>query len=127
MGQVTITVNGRRYEVGCDDGEEPRLRRLAEALDQRVRALVARVGPIGEARLLLLAGLMLEDDVAEAKLQLSVGTADALTIPAAPADTEIPPSRGEGALADEDAAALATTIEALALRVEAVAEAMQHS
>lgn len=69
---VTLNVNGRRYDVTCGDGEEGRLRSLGAALDQRVRRLAASLGQVGEARLLLLTCLLLEDEVADAR---SVGAA----------------------------------------------------
>ena len=67
MGMVTLSVNGRRYEVTCGDGEEERLRQLGASIDLRVGNLVATLGQVGEARLLLLACLLLEDEVAEAR------------------------------------------------------------
>lgn len=68
MAQVALDINGRRYEMACDDGQEERLRRVGHFLDQRVRALARQVGPVGENRLLLMAALMVSDemlDVAE--------------------------------------------------------------
>ena len=65
MAQVNIVVNGRNYSVGCGDGEEDHVRSLAEYLDSRVREIAGSVGQVGEARLFLLAGLMVADDMAE--------------------------------------------------------------
>lgn len=120
MAQVTITVNGRRHDVGCDDGEEERLSNLAARLDQRVRSLVAKVGQIGEARLLLLACLLVEDELSEARLQLAAATGDALTIPAIPQNPQAGPNGGSSTGASQDAAAIAEALEALAGRIEAV-------
>ena len=39
MPKVDISINGRLYPVACDDGQEGRVRDLANMLDQRVRAL----------------------------------------------------------------------------------------
>lgn len=66
MAQVTVTVNGRTYAVGCDDGAEDHVRYLAEYLDSRVKELVGSVGQVGEARLLLMAALTVSDDLANA-------------------------------------------------------------
>lgn len=66
MAQTTVTVNGRSYQVGCDDGEEEHVADLAAFLDKRVRELAGKVGQVGEARLLLMAGLMIADDLATA-------------------------------------------------------------
>lgn len=63
MAQVTLTVNGRSYDVTCDDGQEDQLRDLAAELDARVQQLVRGVGQPGEARLLLLTALLLVDEL----------------------------------------------------------------
>jgi cell division protein ZapA len=62
MATVTITIHGRPYPVACDDGEEAHLQSLADTLDARVAELAGIVGPVGEARLLLMAGLLLSDE-----------------------------------------------------------------
>jgi cell division protein ZapA len=66
MPLVEVMVNGRPYQVGCDTGQEDRLRDLAELFDQRVQALVAAVGQVGDTRLMLMAGLMLADEISTA-------------------------------------------------------------
>ena len=63
MGQVRITLNGRGYDIACDDGQEEHVMRLANAMSERVNQLVAANGQVGEARLLLMAGLLLADDL----------------------------------------------------------------
>lgn len=62
MATVVLTIHGRSYPVACDDGEEPHLLSLAETLNARVEELALTVGPVGEARLLLMAGLLLSDE-----------------------------------------------------------------
>ncbi|MBS0410211.1 MAG: cell division protein ZapA [Proteobacteria bacterium] len=67
MAQLTIDVNGRSYAVGCEDGQEAHLRALAGQIDAQVRQVAAEVGPLGETRLLLMAALMLADELSAAK------------------------------------------------------------
>ena len=50
MGQVTVNLNGHHYTIGCADGDEGRLRVLAEDLDKRMTSLVGAVGQVGDAR-----------------------------------------------------------------------------
>ncbi|MFC3230303.1 cell division protein ZapA [Marinibaculum pumilum] len=69
-GQVRITVNGRSYKIGCDAGEEDRIVELGQYLDGRVAELAARVGQVGDERLLLMTALVLADDLAEAVADL---------------------------------------------------------
>ncbi|HXC91478.1 MAG TPA: cell division protein ZapA [Stellaceae bacterium] len=66
MSQVAVTVNGRPYKIACDDGQEPRIRRLAQYVDARVGEFVRTVGQVGEARLLLLAALVIADELSDA-------------------------------------------------------------
>lgn len=86
MGQVRITLNGRGYDIACEDGQEEHVMRLANAMSERVNQLVAANGQVGEARLLLMAGLLMADDLhsERAKAAATVATS---TAPAAEADS----------------------------------------
>src|SRR5437764_2121722 len=66
MGQVSVPVNGRSYAITCDDGQETRIRRLAQYVDAKVAEFVGSVGQAGEARLLLLAALVIADELSDA-------------------------------------------------------------
>jgi cell division protein ZapA len=66
MGQVSVPLNGRSYAISCDDGQETRIRRLAQYVDAKVAGFVGSVGQVGEARLLLLAALVIADELSEA-------------------------------------------------------------
>lgn len=65
--EVTVTVNGRPYKVACQPGEEDRLRALAASLDRRVTELAKSFGQVGEGQLLVVAGLLLADELDELK------------------------------------------------------------
>jgi cell division protein ZapA len=56
--------------VACGDGEEDHLRDLADYVDQTVQKLVTSVGQAGDARLLVMASLMIADDLSEALQKL---------------------------------------------------------
>ena len=66
MGQVSVPVNGRSYTISCEDGQETRIRRLAQYIDAKVAEFVAGAGQVGEARLLLLAALVIADELSDA-------------------------------------------------------------
>jgi len=66
VSQVNVTVNGRQYSVGCQDGEEEHIAYLAEYVDNRMRELAGSVGQVGETRLLLMTALLVADDLATA-------------------------------------------------------------
>jgi cell division protein ZapA len=65
MAQVVVTVNGRAFELTVADGEEPRIRRLAQYVDGKIGDFVKAHGQIGEARLILLAALVIADELSD--------------------------------------------------------------
>jgi cell division protein ZapA len=65
MGQVTVGVNGRNYTVGCDNGQEDHVAELAAYLDHHIAELKEAMGAVGDTRLMLLAGLMVADELSE--------------------------------------------------------------
>ncbi|GLQ06319.1 cell division protein ZapA [Sneathiella chinensis] len=66
MASVTVKVNGRSYPVICGDGEEDHLRYLAEFVDKKVQDLSKSVANVSEAQLMLMASLLIADDLAQA-------------------------------------------------------------
>ena len=68
MATVTVDINGRPYAVGCADGQEERVRILAKQFDGHVRQVAGEVGHVGDLRLFLMAGLLLADELHEARL-----------------------------------------------------------
>ncbi|MDH3230234.1 MAG: cell division protein ZapA [Alphaproteobacteria bacterium] len=104
MGQLTINVNGHHYTIGCGDGEEDRLRSLAEALTGRMDALVGEVGQVGDARLLVMLNLLLLDEIEETRGAMAPEAAD------------------DG---DDDRAAV--VLESLAARIETLAARLEDA
>ena len=66
MPQISLKINERNYQVTCGDGQEEHLRKLAGHLDERIQDLVGSVGQVGEGRLLVMASLMVADELFEA-------------------------------------------------------------
>ncbi len=64
MPEVEIEIGGRMFEVACQEGEEHYLHAAAKMLDEEAAVLSAQIGRIPEARMLLMAGLMLADKTA---------------------------------------------------------------
>lgn len=64
MPDVSIQIGGRSFEVACQDGEEHYLRTAAALLDAEAETLASQIGRLPEARMLLMAGLMLADKTA---------------------------------------------------------------
>jgi cell division protein ZapA len=109
MGQVVVTVNGRAFPLSCADGEEPRIRRLAQYVDGKVGDFVKIHGQIGEARLILLAALVIADELSD--------TNDIV-------QTERSRTRGLGV---EPSAAVVTGIRGIAQRIESIAARLETS
>jgi cell division protein ZapA len=66
MAVVDVVVNGRTYQVACDDGQEDHLVDLAGYVDKRVAELAKTMGQVGDARLILMAALLVADELSEA-------------------------------------------------------------
>ncbi|WP_372884859.1 cell division protein ZapA [Shimia sp.] len=64
MAEVEIHIGGRSFEVSCKDGEQHFLQAAAKMLDDEAQVLTSQIGRIPEARMLLMAGLMLADKTA---------------------------------------------------------------
>ena len=70
MAHVSVTINGQQYRMLCDDGQEHHLARLAQDLDQRIGNLRGAFGEIGDARLTIMAALILIDELSEQRRRL---------------------------------------------------------
>jgi cell division protein ZapA len=72
LAQVTVKVNGYAYTVGCEDGQESHLQAMSTQVDSRVDSIKALGGNAGEARLLLLAALLMADEIHDLKIELDL-------------------------------------------------------
>jgi cell division protein ZapA len=106
MAQVTVHIHGKPYILGCEDGEEDRLRALASNIDAKVRAVDPGGGALGETRLMLMGALILADEASAATERLVA------------AEQEV--ARLHAQLAQADSRAVAA-IEAAAKQIEAIA------
>ncbi|MEP1231085.1 MAG: cell division protein ZapA [Litorimonas sp.] len=70
MGKVSLNINGRKYSMGCEDGEEERLMRLGQKLDDRVNMMANQFGQIGDVRLLVMAGITMLDELEDANVNI---------------------------------------------------------
>lgn len=115
MPQVDVTINGRHYQIACDEGQEDHLARLAGYVDDRVQELVAAIGQVGDTRLLVMTSLLVADELSEAYSTLSeAGLA--------------PPEEGSAPISIlERDAAVADRIEAIANRIENIAAELQRA
>ncbi|HEV2676615.1 MAG TPA: cell division protein ZapA [Aliidongia sp.] len=126
MGSVQVTVNGRAYSVACDEGQEAHVVRLGSYLEQKVGQLVKAVGQVGDARLLVMASLMITDelvDTDQALTQLKNAAAqggkagEPFVLPTGVISPPAPPPHES---------VLAEALETLADRIEAIAAELEQ-
>ena len=108
MGQVDIAINGKTYRIACEDGEEQRLSDLAAMVDAHVHDLIEQVGQIGENRLLVMASLLIADEFVDLRDSRDEAVVD--------------DARGEDDLALEAEERTAAALDALADRIEHIAD-----
>jgi cell division protein ZapA len=70
MSHINVTINGRQYRMACEEGQEVRLLKLAENLEQRVESLRGKFGEIGDARLTVMAALTACDELVDASARI---------------------------------------------------------
>ncbi len=70
MNHINVTINGRQYRMACEEGQEIRLLKLAESLEQRIEMLRGKFGEIGDARLTVMAALTVCDELVDASARI---------------------------------------------------------
>ena len=69
VAQVTVKINGYTYTVGCEDGQEGHLTAMAAQVESRIGSIKALGGSSGEARLLVLASLLMADELHDMRIE----------------------------------------------------------
>jgi cell division protein ZapA len=139
--QVSVKINNRTYQVGCEDGQAEHVERLASYLDRRVAELAGEVGQVGDARLLVMASLLIADELADTydELHDMRNTLPAETASSSAVTPAEEVKRGSGATVGAVAARirelevalkgteeqLAPLMETIAARIEAVADRLE--
>ncbi len=67
MPEVNVEINGRKYRMACEEGQQGHLIALAERFNKSVEGLKGAVGEIGDNRLTVMAGIAVLDELAEAE------------------------------------------------------------
>tara|TARA_B100001778_G_scaffold248976_1_gene209227 strand:- start:267 stop:629 length:363 start_codon:yes stop_codon:yes gene_type:complete len=65
MPEIIVNINDQDYAIVCDPGEEDHLKNLSSQIDFKVRELTKRFGKIGETRLMVMASLLIADEIHE--------------------------------------------------------------
>jgi cell division protein ZapA len=102
MSQVSVTIDGRKYRLACNEGEEARLESLAGMIDEKIGEMRKTFGEIGDQRLVIMAALTIADNLTEAR-------------------DEAAAARKRSEDAELRVNAIASTLDALGSRLESVA------
>jgi cell division protein ZapA len=70
MPEVNVEINGRKYRMACEEGQQQHLIGLAERFNTHVESLKGAVGEIGDNRLTVMAGIAVVDELAEAERRI---------------------------------------------------------
>ncbi len=70
MPEVNVEINGRKYRMACEEGQQQHLIGLAERFNGQVEEIKGAVGEIGDTRLTVMAGIAVVDELAEAERRI---------------------------------------------------------
>jgi cell division protein ZapA len=107
MANVSVAINGRTYELTCNDGQEQHLKELANDIARRVDDLVKTVGQAGESRLMLMVSLLIADELAESNAEIDRLQHEHARAPAI------------------DEVAMSTSLDRLAKQIQAIAQRVE--
>lgn len=123
MATVHIRINSRDYEIACDDGQEDHLRKLADEVDSRIRALVRSMGANpGDSFALALTALTMADELIENKKENAKIAAEVKRL--GYLVNEDRRQEQDGRMQDIENA-MAVTLEEIALRIEKIAQTIE--
>lgn len=67
MPEVNVEIDGKKFRMACEEGQEAHLMELAERFNRTVTGLKGSFGEIGDNRLVVMAGIAVLDELAEAE------------------------------------------------------------
>jgi len=111
MAEVTVTLNGRSYDIACDNGQEGRVVDLAAYVDQKLQQISRSGAAYNDAHLMVLTAIVLADELLEAR-----EGAPARPVKAASAAPE---------KSDKDETILLRALENLTQRIDGIATRVQ--
>ncbi|CAN7314213.1 cell division protein ZapA [Devosia sp. LjRoot3] len=80
MPEVNVEINGRKYRMACEEGQQGHLIALAERFNAQVEGLKGAVGEIGDNRLTVMAGIAVLDELTEANRKIAALEAEVETL-----------------------------------------------
>jgi cell division protein ZapA len=119
MPEVNVEINGKKYRMACEPGQEEHLLGLAREFNQRVETFKRVFGEIGDIRLTVMAGIALIDELAIADGKIAGLKRDVANLSEA--------GQSVSAEMDELEAKFARRLNDAARKLEAVATAIDEA
>ena len=119
MPEVNVEIDGKKYRMACEDGQEAHLMELAERFNRTVIALKGSFGEIGDNRLVVMAGIAVLDELAEAEDRIAALKQDIADLTTAGRDLTIE--------AEDLEQKFARRLNEAARKIEAIAQAIDET
>ncbi|WP_024519091.1 cell division protein ZapA [Bradyrhizobium sp. Tv2a-2] len=119
MNHINVTINGRQYRMACEEGQEIRLLKLAESLEQRIVTLRGKFGEIGDARLTVMAALTVCDELLDTNARLRAMEDELISL------RDVRTAAADRAKATQ--AAVASALNAAAERIERTTQVLNRT
>ncbi len=111
MSEVNLIINGRGYDISCDDGQEDRVQTLGKHIDERLKEISRAGAATNENHLLVLTSLVMADELFTLREQVANMGDEAKDV---------------SSLKEEEAA-IAGAIDTLADRIDSIADRIQSA
>ncbi len=76
MADVLVEIDGKKYRMACEDGQEEHLLALADRFNRTVLELKGDFGQVGDNRLVVMAAIAVLDELGEAEKRIEALKAD---------------------------------------------------
>jgi cell division protein ZapA len=119
MPEVNVEIDGKKYRMSCEDGQQQHLMELADRFNRTVIGLKGSFGEIGDNRLVVMAGIAVLDELAEAENRIAALQQDIADLTTAGRELTIE--------AEELEQKFARRLAEAARKVEAVATAIDET
>jgi cell division protein ZapA len=119
MPEVNVEIDGKKFRMACEEGQEQHLLTLAERFNRTVLSLKGSFGEIGDNRLVVMAGIAVLDELAEAEDRIASLKQDIADLTSAGQEISVE--------AEELEQKFARRLNDAARKVEAIAQAIDET
>jgi cell division protein ZapA len=119
VAEVSVEINGRKYRMACEDGQETHLSSLATRFNRYIDEYKGSFGEIGDNRLTVMAGIAVVDELVEAERKLDQLRSELQTVTKAGSDV--------AAEAESMESKFAAKLADVARRIESIATAVDRA